>query len=588
MTFPLVADVVRNKLIRVTLALAVSYVIAAKFGFTMAFTAEQVTLVWPPSGLALAALLLLGMDVWPGVFLGAFVANVTTHEPALVALGIAAGNTLEAVAAAWLVRRYVGLPISRSWLRCMLGIFVLGALASSIVSATIGVTSLCAGGLQPWTAFGTLWRTWWLGDATGDLIVAPAILAFSARPRETNPAQRIEIASLVAGLSIASVIVFARRFGSAAHYPLEYLVFPFLIWAAIRFGVAGGAFANLLTSAVAIWGTVHGFGPYAAGQPGEGDERLMLLQIFLGVVSSSGLLLGATVSDRDASRDRKAGMLEAALDCIISIDHRGRIIEFNPAAERTFGHTREQAIGQEFAQLILPEHLREFHRRAIAHHQRPGATPELIGRRFETFAIRADATEFPVELSLSRIPTMGPPVFTAFLRDITERRRMVKQLSFRASHDGLTNMLNNAAFMERLTLAARQANIGGRPDAAVLFVDLNKFKAINDEYGHVVGDRLLIAIARRLRGAVRPSDTVARLGGDEFAVLLEHVIDERDVDAVVERVQRALDEPFNVDGNRIAASASVGISLASVHGPRPEDMMRAADSSMYEVKAAGR
>ena len=99
MTFPLVADVVRNKLIRVTLALAVSYVIAAKFGFTMAFTAEQVTLVWPPSGLALAALLLLGMDVWPGVFLGAFVANVTTHEPALVALDIAAGNTLEAVAA---------------------------------------------------------------------------------------------------------------------------------------------------------------------------------------------------------------------------------------------------------------------------------------------------------------------------------------------------------------------------------------------------------------------------------------------------------------------------------------------------------
>ena len=278
-------------------------------------------------------------------------------------------------------------------------------------------------------------------------------------------------------------------------------------------------------------------------------------------------------------------MLEAALDCIISIDHAGRIIEFNPAAERAFGHTRAAALGRDFAELLLPEHLRDFHRRAIARYHKPG-DPGLVGRRFETTAVRADGAEFAVELSLSRVPTSGPAMFTAFVRDITEQKQMVKQLSFRATHDGLTNVLNNAAFMDRLTLAARQANIGGRQDIAVLFVDLNKFKDINDRFGHIVGDRLLVAIARRLRAAVRPSDSVARLGGDEFALLLEHVDDQHDVDAVVTRVQRALDQPFNVDGREILASASVGIALASEHGPRPQDMLRAADQSMYHVKSA--
>jgi diguanylate cyclase (GGDEF)-like protein/PAS domain S-box-containing protein len=580
MRFPQLAKLVRQKLIRESLVVGGVYLVAAKLGLTTAFTAQQVTLVWPPTGFALGVLMLVGPDLWPGILLGAFLANVTSHQPVAVALAIAAGNTLEAMTAAWLLRQFIATPMSQSWERGMLAVVVFGALASTVISATIGATSFCASGLQPWSSFWSMWRTWWLGNAAGDLIVAPALLAFSARPRLLDWRQRIEVGTLVAGLAITSIVVFARRFDNAAHYPLEYLVFPFLIWAAIRFGIAGAAFANLLTATIAIWGTGRGYGPYAIGQ---GDERLMLLQIFLSVVSSSGLILGATVSDRDAARVRRAGMVEAALDCIISMDQTGRIIEFNPAAERAFGYTRAEAYGRDFAGLIIPEHLREFHRRAIMRHHRLG-DPGLLGRRFETVAVRADGHEFPIELSMSRVPTAGPPIFTAFIRDITEQKRMVKQLAFRATHDGLTNVLNNAAFMERLTLAARQANVGGRHDIAVLFVDLNKFKSINDRFGHVVGDRLLMAIARRLRGAVRPHDSVGRLGGDEFAVLLEHVTDRSDVDAVVHRVQRAMDEPFNVDGTEIRASVSVGISLASKDGPRPEDLLRAADSAMYFVK----
>src|SRR4029079_10424864 len=137
MTFPQLAKLVQTKLIRGSLIVAAVYLAAAKLGLTTAFTAEQVTLVWPPTGLALGLLMLAGPDLWPGVLLGAFVANLTAHQPVAVALAVAAGNPLEGMTGAWLLRRFVGMPLSQSWQRSMLAVVVFGALASTMISATI-------------------------------------------------------------------------------------------------------------------------------------------------------------------------------------------------------------------------------------------------------------------------------------------------------------------------------------------------------------------------------------------------------------------------------------------------------------------
>src|SRR6187549_495042 len=161
-------------------ALAATYVIAAKLGLTMAFSAEQVTLVWPPSGMALAALLLVGSWVWPGIFIGAFLANITTNEPVTVALCIAAGNTAAAVVAARLISRFAGTGNAVNWLHHTLGVVVLGALLSTIVSASVGATSLCVSGVQPWSMFGSLWGHWWLGDGAGILLLTPVLLTWTA------------------------------------------------------------------------------------------------------------------------------------------------------------------------------------------------------------------------------------------------------------------------------------------------------------------------------------------------------------------------------------------------------------------------
>jgi diguanylate cyclase (GGDEF)-like protein/PAS domain S-box-containing protein len=739
-------------------SIALAYLAAAKLGFTLAFTAEQVTPIFPPTGLALSALLVFGPRVWPGILLGAFLANITTHEPVLVALAIAGGNTLEAIVAARLLRRFARFEQTLDTLQHALGLVVFGAVASTIVAATIGVTSLCVGGVQPWTAFGPLWLTWWLGDAAGDLLIVPALLTWYVW--RDAPRRRIgELGLLLGGLAVTCAGVFAGPFrdAAAAHHSLDYIVFPFLIWAAIRFGTAGAAAANIVTASIATWGTVHGFGPYGVG---DIAGHLLFLQLFLAVVSATGLLLGATVSERTAalvrrnaehavtrvladaasgeeaiqrildvintdldwdiglwwsvdpqarrlrcaeirchrhtrfpqfehisrtrtfdpgerlpghvwayaapqwipdvlkehdvprlqaaaaeglhgafafpisvghevlgvfefcsrgvrrpdddllwmftaigaevgqflsrkrmerliheSEARKAGMLNAALDCIITVDQHGRVVEFNPAAERTFGYRSAEIVGRRVVDVLVPEAERERCREHLDHCRASGGE-SVTGRRLEVVGMRADGTRFPAELSITQTSSAAGPLFTGFLRDITRQKRRANQLAFRATHDGLTKLLNRSAFMDRVKEAVLHAReVGG--SIAMLFIDLDHFKALNDSLGHLVGDRLLVETGRRLRRCVRPGDAVARLGGDEFAILLERVIDADAVLAMADRVKGDLDRSFVHAGAEVTLSASVGIAMSDRDGDRPEDLLRTADAAMYRAKAAG-
>src|SRR5262249_21735562 len=167
--------------------LAAVYFGAARLGLTMAFVAEQVTAVWPPTGIALAALLFLGYRAWPGIALGAFLANATTNAPLATAAGIALGHTLEALGGAWLLRRLVKFDPALGRVKDVLSLAILAAGVSTMVSAPIGATSLCLGGVKPWTAYPTLWSVWWLGDALGNLVVAPLLLTWAGRHRLGRP-----------------------------------------------------------------------------------------------------------------------------------------------------------------------------------------------------------------------------------------------------------------------------------------------------------------------------------------------------------------------------------------------------------------
>ena len=278
--------------------LALVYVAAAKFGFELAVVADQVTLVWPPSGIALGVMLFAGRRVWPGVLLGAFVANATTGEPLVVAGSIAMGNTLEALLALKLLE-IGGFRAELARIRDVLALVFLAATLSTTVAATVGSFSLAAGGLQPWSALGHVWRDWWIGDAVGILTVTPPLLAWFAAER---PPFRWSFGAVALAIVTPAValLAFAQPAASMANaYPVYYLAFPIVAWGALRFGLRGSTLVVLVMAYSAVLTAKEGLGPFV----GASEDPLLLLQLFVSVLALTSLLLGAAASERDAAHE---------------------------------------------------------------------------------------------------------------------------------------------------------------------------------------------------------------------------------------------------------------------------------------------
>lgn len=283
------------------LALAALYVLAARAGLKLDAVGGFATLVWPPTGIALAALLIRGYRLWPGVALGAFVANVLTGAPVPVALGIALGNTLEALCGAYALRLVPNFHRTLDRLIDAFALVVVAALLSTAISATIGVLSLYAGGIIPSSGLVETWRAWWLGDVIGDLLVAPVILVWSARTFTAERDRWLEAGALGISIVAVSFIVFGpTRAESHGVFSDAYLFFPLLMWAAVRFGQRGSVTTAFIISVIAVSGTILGRGPFV-----ESDlhRSLFALQTFLAVTAATFLVLGASISERGEAVD---------------------------------------------------------------------------------------------------------------------------------------------------------------------------------------------------------------------------------------------------------------------------------------------
>jgi integral membrane sensor domain MASE1 len=266
-------------------ALFAVYFLTGKLGLRLAFDHPSATAVWAPTGIALGAFVLWGLRFWPAIFLGAFLVNFTTAGSFLTSLGIAVGNTLEGLLGAWLAIRYAGgkAAFDRP-LRILSWTLVAGILATSI-SASIGTASLGLGGFLKWGEAGSVWLTWWLGDAGGALIAAPLVILWGREPRlRVSRRQVIEGLSVVAGLILFASISFGVPLWlSAKTYPVPF-VFPLIAWAAFRLGSRGTVFISFLVAALAVWATVEGRGPFSGRSR---NEALLLLQIFMSATAVS-------------------------------------------------------------------------------------------------------------------------------------------------------------------------------------------------------------------------------------------------------------------------------------------------------------
>ena len=279
-------------------AIIAAYVLAAVIGFRFAFFAQQVTTVWAPSGIAIAALLIGGRQFWPAIWLAAFIVNGRTDAPMWTAALLATGNALEAVIAATVLERHA-FDASLRRLSDVLAFGTIAVILAPVVSATVGVTTLCAATVQPWDRYAVLWSDWWLGDALGALVVAPALLTIIRTPWTLRDA--LMAAVVVLGTIGITQVALGRLPGLGAN-PLEYVVFPVVIAAALTGGTRPACLAVLGASTVSIWNTAGGAGPFA--RP-DIHHTLILLQAFTGVLAASGLLLGAAIAERADTQRRE-------------------------------------------------------------------------------------------------------------------------------------------------------------------------------------------------------------------------------------------------------------------------------------------
>jgi len=293
--------------------LTLIYFIAGKLGLKLAFLHASASPVWPPAGIALAALLLLGYRVWPAIFVGAFLVNATTAGNIATSLGIAAGNTLEAVCGAWLVNHFAG--GTRVFDRAQdVFKFALAAMLSTLVSPTLGVTTLALGGFAAWANYGPIWTTWWLGDTAGDLVVAPLVLLWSV-PSTQRWSRRdaVEVGILLLLLFVLGETVFGGWFSiSARNYPISFICGPVVIWTAFRFSQRETATGIFILSALAIWGTLHGSGPFVMETE---NQSLLTLQAWTAVVTITAMALAAAMAERrraEAAIEQQKAAVETA------------------------------------------------------------------------------------------------------------------------------------------------------------------------------------------------------------------------------------------------------------------------------------
>ncbi|HEY9749667.1 MAG TPA: sensor domain-containing diguanylate cyclase, partial [Allocoleopsis sp.] len=276
---------------------------------------------------------------------------------------------------------------------------------------------------------------------------------------------------------------------------------------------------------------------------------------------------------------------EQAPIAAIAWNLQGEITRWNQSAAQMFGYSPEEAIGQESTALISPSQTQAYVHK-IWH--------DLINQQGGTRSIHENVTKddriiicewFNAPLLNSTGQVVGA---ISFVQDITERTQVEKQLLQSAFLDSLTGLPNRAFFSDRLHQAANQAKRQADQLFAILFLDLDRFKVVNDSLGHMVGDQLLIEVAQRLQSCLGPSDTLAHLSGDEFAVLLRNIQDINDAIWMAERLQEAIKVPFTLNGHEIFTTVSIGIALSTISYEKPDNLLRDADTAMYRAKLLGK
>lgn len=326
-------------------------------------------------------------------------------------------------------------------------------------------------------------------------------------------------------------------------------------------------------------------------QAGKQRTGLAIVHVLIGFLGLTGIEICRRLYGSSEMKLRENELLMRAInrsaqDAIVMMDAEGRIFYWNSAADRIFGYTSEEVIGQNLHSLLAPWRYKKLHEAALPKFQHSG-NGHAVGKTLELEALRKNGEEFSIELSLSSVQLRGRWHAVGIIRDISGRKRIEEKIRQMAYHDSLTGLPNRKLFTDRLDIALAQAERDQRK-TAVIMLDLDNLKEVNDALGHDAGDLLLKTAAERLSAAVRKSDTIARFGGDEFVLLLSELKDKEDASRVAQKIVESFRKSFPIDMHQIFVTASLGIAFYPDDGSDEASLVKNADIAMYQAKQAGR
>ncbi len=694
---------------------AAGYVLAGWWGLQMPYAGSYVTLVWLPTGIAVAALWYWGLPMAGAIALAVLVVSLLVGAPPWLALGIAVGNTLAPLATVAALRQLGFQPAFER--RRDVGVFVLCAAAGMAVSALSGTLCLQMAGLVVPGEYFAVALAWWMGDTVGVLLAAPLLWRLRVDSFRVLAQHRVEgLLWLVLALPTLWA-AFGMPGGIPSHafahgLPLAFLTLPLLVWAALRFGGPLFTLVALGFSLAAVWGTARGTGSFYLEQAHVGQ---FLLWCYIATLALMGLLIAALTAERTEvetvlrhSEAKLRGLYELAPLGIALTSMQGRYIEFNESFRAISGYTAQELnaldyweltpkryAAQEAAQLeslkrtgYYGPYEKEYQRKdgtlvpwrlhgmlITGENGEPmiwSIVEDISDRQRAESDLRIAATAFEAQVgilvtdvrtrilrvnqalcedtgySADELVGLTPRVFKSGRHDavfykamwdcilqtgswqgevwdrrkagdlypkwltitairnpqgevshyvstqvnITQRKAAEDEVRNLAFYDPLTHLPNRRLLQDRLHQALATLARGDR-HGALLFIDLDNFKALNDTWGHTHGDTLLQGVAQRLQSHVRQGDTVARLGGDEFVVVLEDLASDQteaaaQAQAIASKLRAALDQVHEIDGNGYHSSASIGVVLFDNQPCGSDALMRHADMAMYQAKNMGR
>lgn len=571
-----------------------AYLFTAKLGLMVPYKESIATLMWLPSGIAVGAIMRWGNISLPAIYFAAALTEYTMGISVWASLAIATTNTIAPFITAFLLKKaqFNEKLIRQKDIGLMLG----AALIGMLISSGGGILVLYLSDIVQLANMDRVWFIWWVGDTVGVILALPLILSIRKTKIALKATQYYQLACWLIFFTACELIISNLDMSLNKQFMLSlFLIMPVLIWASMNFGIVGGSLVVIILSSIAVWATSQGYGAFYSLDANEG---LFSLWAFIVTLMVMMLLISILQSERNMAEralrnnERKLrAVIDGALDAIVTIDANGAVIEFNPAAERIFGYQKYEVLGQKLANLIIPPAQRAAHNRKHHEFVITGAQ-HMFDKRVELIAQRSDGSEFPVELTLTALNDFDSAVVTGFIRDISQQKKAQQEIENIAYYDLLTGLPNRRLLIDRFQRAVVKAK-RENSYCALIFVDLDHFKTLNDTKGHDVGDQLLVEVAKRIQNAIRAGDSVARLSGDEFILVIENLNKHQQVACeqtadVVQKLLIELNKPYQLGVYEFNTTGSIGITVFNDDQLSFEDHLRHADTAMYQSKIAGR